>query len=1401
MSVEDAEISVKNNRVGGCVRFEGGGGSFRILGRFVEVGETSVFCWLRALHRNKSECMAFYGNPREWDAEHLQPIVDREMEHIRAALADGVDTGGDVADAQATAALVTPWLERPRFTDDSGEPLSIVYEVTPWVEAMRAESVRLHWSVRLGLLRAVLEGDRRDCPPDPVLPELLMARRDGRGFVGLWLEPEGEDALTQAPAVVLVGVLGPDAPISAAYSETRLVDLARRIRDAWRAATGPTERLDAIAAHASRCYPEVLTWDDDLWLAIERDQVANLALSAEEEGLLQDIASEEAGRPRLPLFLHGRAGSGKSTMLARVFAAYYDRWRRDGLPGRPLFLTLSESLLDHAREEVRQLLGANHNYLTRGPHQQGADDLDPCFRSFTDLLSEGVAQILDDDDARKAHFRGEDRVSFSVFKQLYTGENLSDALTPYRCLLPGRDRVTSELAWHVIRTFLKGWTLDGPLDVEAYRQLPRRDHTVSAATFERVYNTIWAGWYRDLTSAEGPLWDDQDRIRLILQNEWIPADYTALFCDESQDFTRIELEWILRLSVLGRLARHLPPGMPCLPFMFAGDPLQTLNPTGFRWAALRAAFTEELARITGKENLWTPSFAQLNHNYRSAQDVVRVVNLLQLWRARTLGMRDIQPQRAWSREHGSATLWVLDQNTTAETLREHLSDAIVIVPAEECGEDAYIARHPALSELLLRANGRYAGVFTALGAKGLEFDRVVVFGFGESAPDDALVRVRDADESDVEKAHFFNKLYVAASRARKELVILDTPRGYQRLWARLRSADAALDAFEHAASWRPDVGDLHLGVRGEMQYARMDPRIVADTLFQSGLRDRDPDLLQRAKQFYHRAGDLDGQTRAEAWRLRTMGSYEAAGNTFLQLGQSNEALDCFWTGAAWSHIHAWYRQHPPVRASARAMIAAFYASDEAPADRLTGFARGLNAIGADVQIGADRERWERVIEDLARLIVAPLAPTLGPSEWSALAGALQDLGRALPPAMSVAGRAWAFAGQPARAVQCWDLGSRPPGDEYSRAKAASTSLPERLIWLEKLGDWSAIVAAWEAADHPPEATWSGPASAALLQLGRAGEATRLLTHLARWAEAAQALARPEIGSDERATLARTLLTASLEAGKYDAVLVALRALGGVAPEPEVTLWAHRALATLAARRLRAQDPVMRLMRPLAQRHILERKDWSTYLELPLAGWLAETCLDLKYSDLQQFYRSFLDADSGAVRLFAQQRYLNVTAARSELDEKSGRSDQAARLRSEVQQKEREWGLPPALVDAPLEAPIRLEEALALEPLTARREREDLREVPGYEIRRLESPPVLAITSLATLESARVDVAQRRVRGPNVARGQALKGGATWYQCDALKLRVEFESLPDRGTRVKLNIGGHDRVAVFPPTTT
>lgn len=109
-----------------------------------------------------------------------------------------------------------------------------------------------------------------------------------------------------------------------------------------------------------RGYPFDFLGDKDVWRLMEQDKKSNMVLSQQQV----DIVS---GDIQFPLFLTGRAGSGKSTILQYLFAEIILRYLNisklcDGGLKLPVYLSYSSNLITDAKSLCKTLFEKNNVY-------------------------------------------------------------------------------------------------------------------------------------------------------------------------------------------------------------------------------------------------------------------------------------------------------------------------------------------------------------------------------------------------------------------------------------------------------------------------------------------------------------------------------------------------------------------------------------------------------------------------------------------------------------------------------------------------------------------------------------------------------------------------------------------------------------------------------------------------------------------------------------------------------------------------------------------------------------------------------------------------------------------------------------------------------------------------------
>lgn len=843
-----------------------GGRQHRLIAHYDEVDEFVVVTFLEVMIRGSREYDApsgFGKDPEGYGRAHFNDLVTPEklhsfLESRRAAPPASLPKPHDAE----YELLYNGFATNARSGD-----VSMVYETDDWIDMVGKETVLPYLaSIADAALCAYESPNGLDQVP-------VQGRADWR----LWYLKNDDGVL-----LLELSVDGPSSPLSERTSRIRQLNDAAQTID--------------IRREARRAYPGHLLADSALWVDLEREQQANMALSPEESAVLENARSPD--NP-FPLFINGRAGSGKSTILQYLFTSFarnYLKSEARRTVEHPIYLTANAELLRTARDRVEKLL--KHDFsisdeLSAGSAAELKEMLDASFRDFQSYELSLLAP-----DERRNRFPLSNRVTYASFRNRWK-EKFGQQPHAYEEHGP-------ELSWHVLRTYIKGMSPDEILDPDEYFQLPAAHKSVSQETYKRVFGKVWEAWFEPLCR-EKKLWDDQDLARFILERDYARPRHPAVFCDEAQDFTRIELELLMRINRYS--ARSLSPeelGNVC--FVFAGDQFQTLNPTGFRWEAIKAAFVEKFVNEMAHGRRVRPelNYKELEYNYRSTDTIVRFSNSVQAYRAARFDLPDLRPQKPWA---SSPAMVPVDyfSATDGEFWRRYkeMLGVVMIVPCAEGDELRYV-RNTVLSQHVTVANDIPANVFSASRAKGSEYPAVIVYGFGAFF-DRELKRfeTNDAPEENREIAlafeYFINRLYVAVSRPKQQLIIVDEKPGFENFWK------FGLESAYFTELWKKwprgrDIWDGELevmrpGLHGNLGASTSTDRAdLAKNYRAEGKARRDSYYLNQAALAFGAIGDRSSQTHCLALALEYDERYLEAGQTYERGGFLKDAVRTYWKG-------------------------------------------------------------------------------------------------------------------------------------------------------------------------------------------------------------------------------------------------------------------------------------------------------------------------------------------------------------------------------------------------------------------------------------------------------------------------------------------------------------------------
>jgi hypothetical protein len=508
-----------------------------------------------------------------------------------------------------------------------------------------------------------------------------------------------------------------------------------------------------------RVYPQYFIFDSSLWFQIQRDKQSNYVLSGEETEIVKNVS--------FPLFIRGRAGSGKTTILQYLFAGYFSRYLTyQNSVTSPGYFTYNNELLTAAKECVKNLLKAHSSMIEKSLKKEDELKMDNSFWVFKNYLLSLIPV------EQKNKYSEKNYINYTRFVNWWKTkfERNRNAIKEY----------SPDISWHIIRSYIQGFNIDGYLESNDYEHIPKDQKSLTLDTYKKVYNVVWNAYieYKEIEK----LWDDQDLARFILENNLSKSIFSGIFCDEAQDFTRIELEVLFRCSIFSdRTIAPDPSLIKKLPFAFAGDELQTLNPTGFSWDSVSAWFTEgfifPIISDTKKVSL-KPK--ELKNNYRSYTEIVRFSNSIQLFRANKFKMKRLIPQKSWSLDGHKSVYFFSCDNANFWRGIENLLNIVFIIPSNEGKEEVFSwikeKNNGLIDKITLDENDTPSKtILTSNQAKGREYDYVVVYGFGSEEKTSMLLSdtISADDDNSLQAKYYINKLYVALSRAKKKLFIVD----------------------------------------------------------------------------------------------------------------------------------------------------------------------------------------------------------------------------------------------------------------------------------------------------------------------------------------------------------------------------------------------------------------------------------------------------------------------------------------------------------------------------------------------------------------------------------------------------------------------------------------------------
>lgn len=439
-----------------------------------------------------------------------------------------------------------------------------------------------------------------------------------------------------------------------------------------------------------------------------------------DKALSFDEAQEEIFRYNPPLIIIGSAGSGKTALTLEKMKT---------LRGRLLYVTLSPYLAEHSR----------HLYYSFGydNRQQEVD-----FLSFQEFL-----QTIEVPEGREINYRAFEGW-LNRFKQAYKIRDAHKVFEEFKGVITGS-------------------VVDKPyLSREEYLKLGVRRSVFTEGERAPVYELFLK--YLDFLKQNG--YYDSNMVAFSYL-ERVQPDYDFVVVDEVQDITNIQLQLLLKaLDKAGQ-------------FILCGDSNQIVHPNFFSWANVKTMFYHQ-----GMEGDIVRILAT---NYRNTAEVTEIANRLLLVKNTRFGSIDkestylVQPN---SKQEG-AVEFLEDNSRLKQELDRKTGKSARYAVLVTRNEDKAEARKFFGTPLL----------FSIQEAKGLEYENIILYNiisdnekeFREISsgvtPEDlkgelVYSRARDKADKSLEAYKFYiNSLYVAITRAVKNLYVIERNKKHQLL--------------------------------------------------------------------------------------------------------------------------------------------------------------------------------------------------------------------------------------------------------------------------------------------------------------------------------------------------------------------------------------------------------------------------------------------------------------------------------------------------------------------------------------------------------------------------------------------------------------------------------------------
>jgi len=459
--------------------------------------------------------------------------------------------------------------------------------------------------------------------------------------------------------------------------------------------------------------------------------------------------------------------------------------------------------------------------------------------------------------------------------------------------------IKPEFAWYGIRTLIKGYSVKNNYSDITQKQFHEKIPSAIASDFEGKLDDLYScydayvEWLRN-----GNLRDEMDltsdaAFLLEYFDGLIENKFNHLFLDEAQDLTNAE--YIVMMALLKEGFED--------DTVLAGDPLQTINPTGFDWDRLKDLMYEKLEIQPDNPQV-------LNHNWRAPKSIVNISNGILRLRDKFIQNETVEQQISHSEGPKPVLIYLKSDEGVTIVDKEILSDFLTLKSSYKVvtrqSDSRGVRDLLANDELINEETEVDNNLLTVTEIKGDEAENIVLYRTGEMKSDELNLLLKEKEDltglnhdTIIQLKFIVNQLYILATRSNEKMYIIETDQHKGRIWETLFAEH--IEISKEPNSYLKNIMitvDANFDLN---EYALDQLRMWSETYDPKFLRW----AIERFESEIKKKGKLTPAQRNTHNRIKarlheSLEEWELAGDAWLKIDEKAKSFDDYVKAECWS---------------------------------------------------------------------------------------------------------------------------------------------------------------------------------------------------------------------------------------------------------------------------------------------------------------------------------------------------------------------------------------------------------------------------------------------------------------------------------------------------------------------